>query len=128
MGTGDLLRNGGTEQSPQPATRHIPSSASSTAPRVDGSLGVMAPSLPVIPWIPYFLGGGGDRLGKDKIKSQKPATGLTDRQALPRPGWAVRWAGVSRCLVGRQRQGDGLELGSLFALLAPGYCLSFGEV
>lgn len=114
--------------SPQPATRYIPSSASSTAPCVDGSLGVMAPSLPVIPWISYFLGGGGHRLGKDKIKSQKPTTGLTDRQALPRPGWAVRWAGVSRCLVGRQRQGDVLELGPLFALLAPGYCLSFGEV
>ena len=73
-------------------------------------------------------GGGGHRLGKDKVKSQKPATGLTDRQALPRPEWAVKSAGVSRCLVGSQRQGDGLELGPLFALLAPGYCLSFGEV
>ncbi|EGW03115.1 hypothetical protein I79_013827 [Cricetulus griseus] len=43
--------------------------------------------------------------------------------ALPKPGWVVRWA--SR---GRKRQGDGLESGLLSATLAPGYCLSFGEV
>lgn len=74
--------------------------------------GTLLHPLPLVLMVPRghrvdFLlsGGGGHRLGKDKVRSQKPATGLTDRQALPRPGWAVRWAGVSRCLVGSRRQG-----------------------
>lgn len=70
----------------------------------------------------YLLSGGGvHRLGKE-MKSQKSATGTTD-------GRAQAWVGGEVGQYGSEEAGGWLRARSpVCATLAPGYCLSFGEV